>query len=45
MNSACALMVSQGQYELDAAVNMVTESLDSGRALQKLEEIKRVSKV
>ncbi|MEO5356755.1 MAG: anthranilate phosphoribosyltransferase [Nitrospirae bacterium YQR-1] len=43
MNSACALMVSQQQYELDAAVNMVTDALDSGSALRKLEEIKRVS--
>ncbi|QWR78512.1 anthranilate phosphoribosyltransferase [Candidatus Magnetomonas plexicatena] len=43
MNSACALMVSEGQYDIDNAVNIVVETLESGRALKKLEEIKRDS--
>lgn len=43
INSAAAIMVSGRVSDLLAAYEMAKDSIDSGRALKKLEEIKRVS--
>lgn len=43
MNSAVALMAAGKTEDLKAAFNMASDSVDSGRALTKLEEVKRMS--
>jgi anthranilate phosphoribosyltransferase len=43
LNSAAAIMVSGRVSDIFAGYEMAKESIDSGRALKKLEEIKRVS--
>ena len=43
MNSAAALMAGDRAHDLRTAAGMAAESIDSGAALKKLEEIKKVS--
>ena len=43
MNSAVALIVAGKTEDFRTAMNMAADAIDSGRALKKLEEIKRVS--
>lgn len=43
MNSAIALIVSGKTEDFKIAFSMAADSIDSGRALKKLEEVKRVS--
>ena len=43
MNSALALVVSEKTDDFRTAFNLAADSIDSGRALKKLEEVKRVS--
>jgi anthranilate phosphoribosyltransferase len=44
MNSAAAIMVSGKTGDFGTAFNMAAEAIDSGEALKKLEEVRRVSK-
>ncbi len=43
INSAAAIMVSGREWNLSSSVEMARDALDSGRAMKKLEEIRRVS--
>ena len=43
MNSAAALIVAGKTEDFRIAMSMAVDAIDSGRALRKLEEIKRVS--
>ena len=43
MNSAVALIVAGKAEDFKTGLNMAAEAIDSGRALKKLEEVKRVS--
>lgn len=43
MNSAAALLVSGKVADIRTAFDLAAETIDSGKALQKLEEVKRVS--
>jgi len=43
MNSAVALVVGGKTEDLNAAFSIAADSIDSGKALKKLEEVKRVS--
>jgi len=43
MNSAAALIVSAKARDFRKALDMAAEAIDSGRALKKLEEVRRVS--
>ena len=43
LNSALALVVSEKTDDFRTAFNLAADSIDSGRALKKLEEVKRVS--
>ena len=44
MNSAAAIMVSGKTGDFGTAFDMAAEAIDSGKALKKLEEVRRVSK-
>ncbi len=43
MNSAAGIIVSKKTDDLNTALEIVKDTIDSGRAIKKLEEIKRVS--
>jgi anthranilate phosphoribosyltransferase len=43
MNSAVAIIIAGRTEDLKEAFNMASESIDSGKALKKLEEVKRLS--
>jgi anthranilate phosphoribosyltransferase len=43
MNSAAAIVVSGRAGDFRTAFDMAAEAIDSGKALKKLEEVKRVS--
>jgi anthranilate phosphoribosyltransferase len=43
MNSAAALMVAGKSGDFTTAMEMAADAIDSGRALKKLEEVKRIS--
>ncbi|MBM4129155.1 MAG: anthranilate phosphoribosyltransferase [Nitrospira sp.] len=43
MNAAAALLVAEKSSDVKTAISIAGEAIDSGRALKKLEEIKRVS--
>jgi anthranilate phosphoribosyltransferase len=45
MNSACALIAAGKTEEMKTALSMAADAIDSGKASQKLEEVRRISNV
>jgi anthranilate phosphoribosyltransferase len=43
INAAAAILVSGKEWNLSSAIGMARDAIDSGRAMKKLEEIRRVS--
>jgi anthranilate phosphoribosyltransferase len=43
MNSALALVIAEKTGDFSTGFSIAADSIDSGRALKKLEEVKRVS--
>lgn len=43
MNAACALYTAEKASSLAEGVRLAQESIDSGKALEKLEELKQVT--